>query len=167
MKKLIIVGLIAILGLAALAQQARVISLSPEDASDVKQAWKQLQDAQRHWDFVQKKVRYHYLTVPYGSPEATSSIITDDFYENGTGIGYAIATSCFYNIGGTDNRESESCKKERAEREEQAKKARYLRSGWGDGFEFTDDFKYIVPKAPPLRPQQWNGIMLNPATTVN
>jgi len=131
MKKIIVGVLIAVFGFAALAQQARVMSLSSDDASDVKKAWEQLQDAQRHWDFMQKKVRYHYLTVPYGSPDATSSVITDDFYENGTGIGYAVATSCFYNIGGTDNRESEACKKERAEREEQAKKMRYLRRAKG------------------------------------
>jgi hypothetical protein len=165
MKKVIVGALIAVFGLAALAQQARVMSLSSDDASDVKKAWEQLQDAQRHWDFVQKKVRYHYLTVPYGSPEATSSVVTDDFYENGMGIGFTVAT-CFYTIGG-DSRESEACKKERAEREELAKKLRYLRQGWSDGFEFTDDFKYIVPKAPAPLPKQWNGIMLNPATTVN
>lgn len=137
MKRVVLViGLFLAVGLGA--QEARVLTLNSGDACDAKAAWTNLQDAQKRWEEVQEHVRKKYLQVHYGDPEAGSEIV---------GLTSGTGTILF---SGTANFTSNPTNEEviaAAERERQRERlATYSRKGWEGGFQFTNDFKFIVPK---------------------
>lgn len=136
----VLLVILAISCAIASAQEARVLTLNSGDACDAKAAWTNLQDAQKRWEEVQEHVRKKYLQVHYGDPEAGSEIVG---LTSGTGTLLFSGHATFTNYTPT-NEEVVAM----AERERQRERlATYGRKGWEGGFQFTNDFKFIVPKS--------------------
>lgn len=145
--KYVIFVLALLIGSMCIAQSARVIALSDGDAANLKAKWDALKLAEKNWADAQEEVKAKYLTVPYQDPEAG--------YEynppTANGVSFASTTSSCWTYAENGRMvETEDCKKEQAAERERQKKARYNRRGWEYGFEFTGDFRYIVPKVAPV-----------------
>jgi hypothetical protein len=151
MRNLIIGLLLAICSCAVFAQRAKVVQLSQDDATRVYAKWRVLQDAQKAWDEEQKKIATKYTYVRFedkdkGTMEAPGNEWPMIIYT------------------GSDPKEKAS---EAAQWDKYRKVAYWYRSGWEYGFEFTDDFKFIVPKKAPEFKQNPYGPFFTtiPATT--
>lgn len=154
-RTLFAIGLLLAMNLGA--QEARVLELSRGDAYDVKQAWLNLQEAQGRWDGVQTRVKEKYLRVPYGDKEAGSEISA---FNTSTVLS---GSSFFYSLGHEPTPEERAnlviVEQEAArERVDRRRHAMYERKGWESGFQFTSDFRFIVPKSTATTPTQcWGG----------
>lgn len=149
---LLTVGLM--MAIVVSAQEARVIELSKNDTYDVQQAWLNLQSAQRQWDAVQQRVTDKYLRVPYGDKDEGREVV-------GGALSITSGTFTMGNVLWSSGSSVEPTPKEQAalelaaqeaakEREDRRRHAMYERKGWENGFTFTDDFRFIVPKSAPI-----------------
>ncbi|HVN80707.1 MAG TPA: hypothetical protein VMW38_17075 [Terriglobia bacterium] len=159
-------------------QDAPVVQLSGEDATSAKIVWQQLQRAEKAWDTKQKRIAVKYLTVPAGDPEAGSTIWEGEtaisFSALTYGEGAVTLDGCWaYDTKGgayvTDCNTGKAIKptpdqlaaaeKEKKDAAERAAKARRKRIGFDDNcssctprFDFSRDFKFIVPPKPEPAP---------------
>lgn len=105
---------------AAFPQSANVIQLAPEDASSVRKAYVELQNAQRHWDDIKFIIDSKYVLFSNcSSPDRQS--LSDGVV-----------------LCGTPSRVT----------------------GFENGFEFSKDFRFIVPK-------QSSGVTHAPCSTTD
>jgi hypothetical protein len=132
------------------AQSANVLELSSYHSQRALTAWKSLQKAQADWDAVNDEIKEAYTLVKSGDPDAGSmstavNVGAVSLWTNST-------LGCFPVIG-----EDRSCPKESAEdkakRERESadwsdKHLRFYRRGFENGFDFSKDFRFIVPKVP-------------------
>lgn len=120
------------------AQTAKVIALSPADAAEVKALYAQRDAINKAIEDLHKKVADKYLMEPKpGSGSWTTSI---------TGSGFLLCTT---NGCGPSPETAEEKKKREADYkkwQESEKKATHLerKEGWSL-FEFSEDFKFVVP----------------------
>jgi len=161
---LFVFALLIVAGLGA--QEAKVLPLKSDDSFEAKEAWYKLQDAQKEWDAVQSKVKEKYLLVPYGDKEAGNEILEPCSISNPC---LSSSTNVFTLTGRTHQlsavEEEAKAKREeqyRKEAEENRKTAHYQRKGWENGFQFSSDFKYIVPKPAPVYENNGSRIFLAP-----
>jgi hypothetical protein len=155
--KFVLVIVIVFLGASSLpAQTARVIALTPADTTEVSDKYEALQRAQKDWDDLQLKIKEKYTIVSSDDKERGSSYSGWLIINSGA----ALSSGSFL-IGGGDNHcetaEEKLARKKLEAKQEQdykeyIKNMRYLRLGWEDGFEFTKDFKFIVPKTRAVEP---------------
>jgi len=169
MKNLILGLLFGLLfSLVGFGQEAYVVSLKPDDAMKAKATYDKLQQAQKDWADTQKHIALKYLIVEPTDPEAS-----DKHYVGETDTGINISSSGTLSSGNLALRyittiggnQSEPTKEEIAQetKEEKAYIERFnrekrQRKGF-DGncsnclpkFEFTHDFKFIVPSKPEVK----------------
>jgi hypothetical protein len=147
----------ALLASVAFGQEARVIQIKPEDSAELKQKWDALQAAQNAWDQIHVRITNEYTTVKEGDRDAGSQVFLD--ISGGQMATYWTVDSCHVLwMDGEHPRPAEDVKRcEKIQREAEKNRAPMLfyRQGWERGFQFTPDFKYIVPK-PEARPQPNN-----------
>ena len=179
MKRRLLFVLLAV-ALSCVSQTARVIELKPEDAQMVKSACEKLDAAQKAYDDAVDRVRQEYTVVLEGDPDAGATWVAD---KDESGFLVGSGTTKWVTVGGyltwrdddpcTRSLESVACLTNRLrdakalEAEGKKPKPRirghYKRRGWENGFEFTPDFRFIVPKPePPLaQPGPWNSTAPN------
>lgn len=165
------------------AQSALVVPLKPEDAAKVQRLHQQVLDAEKAWTDAQKQIKERYLIVEKGDPDASD----DHWYPpakmpDGTFSTTYIGSGSFITTTGLSYLSSENAcdPKKVAEHQaweaeqkklEQAREAnsRRWRKGWYPNhncsgcdplpFEYSEDFKYLVPKPTPaekpLLNSQW------------
>lgn len=155
MKK-ILVALALLVAAVLQAQEAKVISLQEKDSRIAKEAWENLQQAQQTWEHVQDLLNQKYLQVPWDDPQRGNHEIANNVWPAYSGLNWVSTVSDCHVLQlnpQTDERKARCSKEEAQERlayDEARKKARYYRQGWENGFQFSYDFKYIVPKPTPV-----------------
>ena len=153
MKRIIVFLLFAV---SVGAQSADVIELDRTDATEVRAAWTKLQDAQTKWDALHERMRQKYTLVKEGDPDKGN---LSTFINPGTGISGTITFASGCNvISITPTEVAGDCgkppSKEELARQEKERKEyadaheRYFRKGFENGFEFSKDFRFIVPGVP-------------------
>ncbi len=155
MKNAILV-LIVLVVAVSYAQEAKVISIERKDSEIAGEAWKNLQHAQKTWDHVQEVLRDKYTVVPEGDKDASNTVISSSLVGTNATI---FCADQILSMSGTQLVSKEELAKCHGEQEKE-RKARppsmTYRRGWENGFVFSSDFKYIVPKSPlPAPPNQW------------
>jgi len=170
--------MVMMVSVAAFGQGAHVVELSAPDATSAKIAYESLQRAQKSWEAEQKRIARKYLVVAPGDPDASDDHFTDEnlntgIVTGGTFFGVAGGGGCLNAVTGYGTPCSDQHKPtkeetaqqeihdkqqaaiERARAEAYAREAR-KRRGFESccentlpGFEFSHDFKFIVPAAPP------------------
>jgi hypothetical protein len=156
MRKIILA--FALLASVAFGQEARVIEIKPEDSAELKQKWEALQVAQNAWDQIHVRITNSYTVVKEGDKDAGGQV----FFQNISGgqMGaYWTTDSCHVLwVDSAHPRPQEDVKRcEDIQRKAEKNRAPMLfyRRGWERGFQFTPDFRYIVPK-PEVTPQPNN-----------
>jgi len=134
-------------------QEAKVIQLSQEDTAIAHAKWQALQDAQKTWDEEQKRLAKKYTFVHGDDPEAGDTQAWD---MSGNGLAYSITSTATWTTSSSPS-PAEIAAAQKAY-EEHKKKDWWFRSGWESGFDFSKDFRFIVPKAAPrvVSPNCWN-----------
>lgn len=162
MKRMIVVTLLLAVAIEVESQEAKVIALDPVDSHVANEAWDNLQQAQKTWTDVQKLMTEKYLRVGYRDKEAGGEI-----YEGLTGSASFISSgnTVIWSSGSGIPRTKAQVDKDERDYQERIRKAKYYRRGWEDGFQFTSDFRYIVPKAAET-PKQ-NSLWMTYPTTVS
>lgn len=163
--KLILILLLA--AIVSLSQSAKVVSLSEADASAAKQAKANLDEAQRKWDELRTDIQQRYVSDAVSV--SGTGLISNSLGSSSTIVwsGGAIRSSidpCDIRSVSLDSFDKAvaACKewftdRDKAERERKEALAKLpketvytLKQDWQGGFEFSDDFRFIVP-APPKR----------------
>jgi hypothetical protein len=129
-----ILGLVVLLlaGYGVNSQEAKVIALDSWDADQAHGAYMRLLAARKDWDDAQDRIIERYLRVGYGDPEA----------------GMEAYSPVITNNGITWSLSDHITQKDLDKEVNRQKKASYHRKGWENGFVFSGDFKFIVPKPP-------------------
>ena len=184
MKQISLVSILLLLVVSCYAQSALVVPLSAADAAKVQRMHQEMLDAEQRWKDLQTEISNHYLVVDKTDPDASDERWYPDNGANGT----SGVTGMFLkgaSIGLTTNGNfvypDECDPKYKAERkkwqdeqdkrtEEREAKSRRYRKGWTKGqncyncgvldFEYSNDWKYIVPKPPETKPANnwtWGG----------
>lgn len=141
---LVVIALFAFIcgfvSVAAHAQSAKVIALSPADAKEAKDLYAQRDAINKRIDDLHQKVTDKYLSDEKPGPGPSLT-------------GY-ITTTCamILSINGVQPPcppETADAKKAREDREAKEKLMHHLevKDDWRNGFEFSDDFKFVVPKS--------------------
>jgi hypothetical protein len=145
--KLAFLAVLVFLALPLAAQTAKVIQLSPADATARKALEEQRAAIEQKIKELDAQIQHRYTTVLQGDKDASGSY-ADIGLLNTTGITYA----CFATISNDPAvlKAYQDC--ERSLEAERAKNPpppqRMYRIGWASGFEYTEDFKFIVPVLP-------------------
>ena len=134
---------------------ASVVALTSDDSLRVQQAHDSLLKAQKDWDAVQQYIKQTYLGVKKNDPDASES----SFYigsEDQNGLlfsGSSEYVTCAVSFGSCDE-PKESPQEVAKEKAYEDANIRYYRKSLypfaQNGFDFSTDFKFIVPK--PLVP---------------
>jgi hypothetical protein len=123
------------------AQEAKVLQIDVADAAKARALYDKMQQAERDWEEFRAGVEKKYLTTEDGK-EASNVVVSD-----GSSISWGIA-ACYLSELNESKEEQE--RREKAcdtwRKEHPAPKSVYYREGWQSGFEFSKDFKFIVPK---------------------
>ena len=171
---------LAVLTTMAFSQSALVVPVSSADASQLKKLHQQMEDAEKAWRDIQEAMRDKYLVVDKSDPDASD----DRWYppektKNGWTISY-VSSGSFITSNGTpylsnEDRcdpkkvaEHEAWEKEQKQRfDEREAKSRRWRKGWYpqhdcEGcsslpFEFSGDFKFMVPVKVEPPPAKFGG----------
>jgi len=177
----------------AYGQEAYVVQLSPEDASHAKQVYERMIAAQKDWAAVQKQISEKYLTVEPKDPEASqqhytpatewSLISNPSSATTFNGMTGEKAVQCADGRAPTDGfcfseQDLAKYRIKKKEADEQIGKERRIRKGWNEEgienmnnpprFDFTHDFKFIVPAKPePAPANPCGGAWITPASTDN
>ena len=140
------------------AQSAKVLAVEPSDAERANVLYERMKQAERDWEDFQQATKEKYLTVPYDSPERGNIWYESPPPEGGATTGGLLYWSGSGTVSGcsiiSDNPPSKDyCNKQEKERaaawEKEKKTKRWKRAGWEDfEFEWSKDFKFIVPKTP-------------------
>jgi len=169
------------LSVAGVGQSALVVQLSPQDASRAKATHQAMLDAEKKWNDMQSEISQKYLIVDKDDPNASDQrwYTAEDVFFSGTASTATWSTLSVdangYLVSGRPC-ETEAEKKARAdaqakaeqeakkrEAEREAKSRRWRKNWYQKSFEFSDDFKFIVPKheeAKPYLPSWINGATL-------
>lgn len=158
--------------LAGYGQEAYVVQLSATDSAASRAAWTNLQTAKKNWEEVQKGISQKYLIIDANDPDASDYhyvgvlIAGDLIFGSGTITSAHILTSasclgadgkgydCYTGkpILGPSKEELDGRRKEDEERQDRYAKEKRQRRGFGENcstclpkFEFSHDFRYIVP----------------------
>ena len=127
MKLLILLCLTAIAP-ALIGQEAKVVVLSGPDAELAHKVYERMKQANAEWDKLREVIAHGYFSD------------VEEVEEMGT-------------LWTTAERELAVVKAKRESEERRAKatkkKVYHAKSGWENGFEFSSDFKFIVPAQPP------------------
>jgi hypothetical protein len=161
MKQLLVYFVLTMASVQLFAQTALVVPLSPDDTARYKRVHQEMLDAIKRWNDIESEVRDKYLILDKSDPDAGAERVYQDDSLNITSESPVWFASDTCGSG---------CKKYQQERESLAKR---VRKGWersqiyvGEGhtldFEFTRDFKFIVPSSPP--PPVKNNVTLMPQT---
>ena len=144
-----------LLATAALGQEARVIQIKSEDSVELKQKWEVLQVAQKSWDEANGRIKKDYIVVKEGDKDAGRQVL---FAYDLSGSKMAVYWTSGIIDGcnmlwadSTKPRPQEDAKRcEEIQRKAEKNRASMLfyRNGWESGFEFTPDFRFIVPRKP-------------------
>lgn len=124
------------MGFVVSAQTAKVIALSPEDAAQVKSLYEQKAAIEKQLADLQKKIADKYTMVYHDYPTSACLQICPN--------GVCPNTPC------TDFPKV-------TEEEKKAAHVRERAFGWEGGFEFSEDYKFIVPKPYTAPANRWNG----------
>jgi hypothetical protein len=157
----------------ALAQTAKVIPLSQQDAAQRKSLEDQRAEIEQKIKDFDQRVRVQYTTVLEGDKDASnSSAETISFLTIGSGG--LITYGCGMTLSNDPAAEAayEKCQHDLESRRAKnpPPKHKMYRIGWEHGVIYTEDFKYIVPSPAPVdyanRSTPWCGTVLtvNPAT---
>ncbi len=125
------------------AQEARVISLESKDTTVAREAWENLQHAQATWAHLQEVLRDKYTVVPEGDKDASNTVISSGLIGNSTSCGIFLNVNKDQTVSALTD--IEKCRAEQGKYHKEHPSLTYRR-GWESGFEFSSDFKYIVPK---------------------
>jgi hypothetical protein len=118
-----LVGLLLFSSITCYAQSAKVIALSESDASSIASLYKQKQDIQNKIDKLKIEIGNKYTK-------------TDDYYSS---------TGCF-SVNGSGQLSLTTCEQPKlTQGQEEQNKVYIPKVGWENGFEFSEDFKFIVP----------------------
>jgi hypothetical protein len=148
--KLALIAMVMLYGISVGAQTANVIELDVVDSIRAERVWTELQKAQADWNDLQKSFGERYTLVKHGDPDAGATSTTI-----GPPVAWAIGgvtgttTLCGSVIGQPDcpkETREQIEKRDKEQREWEDAHLRYYRKGFESGFEFSKDFKYIVPK---------------------
>jgi hypothetical protein len=143
--------LFLILAASVGAQTANVIELEPVDAVKAQKVWDTLQKAQADYDFTLKILGEKYTLVKSGDPDAGNASTGIDV-PVGTGYTSGVVSACNTIQWQDQNKDCPMPSKEELEKRAKEQKAwddehfRYYRKGFEGGFEFSKDFRFIVPK---------------------
>lgn len=159
MRNFIVGALLVMVAVCTVGQEARVVQLSDEDARSAKLSWERLQKAKSDWEVTSAFVKAKYLQVPVTDAEAGSRVILNSL--NGGGGPTTMCADQIVGFAGTMPSVVELAKCHHQQVAEAAKHpAMTYRRGFENGFEFSSDFKYVVPTAKvaprPLPSQFWN-----------
>jgi hypothetical protein len=137
--------------LCGYGQEAYVVQLSPVDATQARQTWDALQTAQKNWEATQNGIALKYLIVDPKDPDASEQPYTPigALLTTGSAMGCIIISS----EGSLDcsNQKTELDKEGVERKKEYAREKRQRRGFQSDienklpSFEFSHDFRYIVP----------------------
>lgn len=158
MKRIILILAVLAISSTLCAQSANVIEMAPADAVKAQAAWNRLQQAQKDWNMVKQKLGEQYTMVKHRDDPGSSGVSTLIYEASGTGVsgvffgGTKTSTVCLN--GACPGPSKEELAKQEVERQAyNDAHLRYYRIGFTDGFEFSSDFKYLVPKSP-VEPHQ-------------
>jgi len=125
---------LGLFGAPVFSQDAKVIKLDVKEASQAKQLYQNLQSAQKEWDAFQNSIKETHLVVPESDPDKGYLVVSGIFTEQNVvctaGDKVKTVVKCAAGI-----------------EEEEKPEYKYTRRGWENGFSFSEDFLYIVPKA--------------------
>ena len=116
-------------------QTAKVIQLAPEDTLQIIALRTRLKEAQADLDALNEKLRVKY----------TTTLDQEKGGQNDCSITTLMTTTCFI----TTNPPSTPVGCASLKPDPNAPPKRYKLYGWENGFEYSDDFKFIVPTRPP------------------
>jgi hypothetical protein len=127
MKRIIVVTVTLLLGAAGLwAQTAKVVQLSPQDAEKARQLYDAAQAAQKAYEDFRTEVAHKY--IDYVSATNGDSLVMCGTFTPG---GLYQAAPC------------------PGDKPSDVVKTFMPQASWENGFDFSADFKYIVPANPP------------------
>lgn len=106
-----------------IGQEAAVVSLDTQDQAKASQLYQQMKDAEKAWSMLQSEIESRYLTVAKSDPDASGNEYPGD--------PVFTVSWCSGDCGVT---------------KEASRKVKYYRIGFGSGFEFSKDFRFLVPK---------------------
>lgn len=162
---------VLILIVSCVAQSALVVPLKPEDVANISSLHQEMVDAEKRWADVQNEIKLRYIVVDKDDPEAGDATwYPPDNVSTGFSFGLTLGQDeC-------DPRYKERREQLRAEqdkqRDEREAHAKRFRKGWGVSncigcdaisFEYTTDFRFIVPKPPTPKPNPYGGQFVIPA----
>ena len=166
--------LIAVMSVMCAAQSMPVVPLSSADVAQVEATHQAMIEAEQAWEKLQKTIKEKYLIVDKDSPDASET----KWYEDSLLILSAGSTLTYAPEYDTcdpqakKEREKYAAEREKA-RTEREGKARRIRKGWvavenciGCGpknFEYSSDWKYLVPAPELPKPQSLPGLYLTPS----
>lgn len=168
----------------ATAQTAKVVEVTdPWDRKELKLLVELKASTAKHYDNAIKKIELKYLVVEDRDADRGSSVYREDSASynigsvmgTGTIIGWrpdqsAAVDPCYYSwesvaclekkLANARKREAEGIKPAPAPH------YRYWRQGFESGYEFSEGFRFIVPKPPPVvTPRGYWGSTIMPLTT--
>lgn len=173
--KIIIAALL--LTACMVAQSAKVVPVDSQTSAKLTTLAANVKEAQKAYDDAVEEAQHRLLTTRATTPP-TSHGQSCFAYREGEAewtAGTFITGSTyggFYSIGSGCETPEEKAKRAEAEKEATAEKVKweadhpshYWLEGFCEGSEFTDDFRYLVPKSKPtVQPGiYWNGGGINP-----
>ncbi len=114
------------------AQTAKVVQLSPADAAEAKSLYEQKAAIEKKIADLQERISHQYVSDEKVYPTSICISGVSVLHPDGT-------TTSFPSVPCTTLKPTP----------EQEKASHYftIKSGWENGFEFSDEFKFVVPKA--------------------
>jgi hypothetical protein len=131
------------------AQTAKVVQLSGADAAKVRATHEALDKAQKAWDAVQQQIRDEYVSSFVWVPDEGPGGITVRGATAGSVLYYSENGGFMASHPACDAECLKRAEAERARVAKLPKKKEYtVKYEWRGGFEFSEDFRFIVPKPP-------------------
>ena len=129
----------------AQAQDARVIQLKDTDAFTAQKVYDALRKAEKDRDEFEAFIKKTYLVVDEDDPDASHTSVSMYWTLGSSGtscgvidsFGFAKAVPC-------------------DDAPKSPRKPKYYRAGWENGFLFSRDFRFLVPKPAPLTASPWH-----------
>jgi len=127
-----------LISVAASAQSAKVVALSPEDTAQIKALYAAREEANKRLEDFRKKIQDKYISEDKEGYPLTGTIAI---------------SNCVISINGSGALSTSPCAENKAKQPEKKHFYRALKSDWYRGFELSSDFRYIVPAQEPA----WHG----------
>jgi hypothetical protein len=172
---------LAFTAVALYAQTARVIPIDNADAYKLKQAQEDIDKATAAYDTLVKRIERDYLIVNDRDPDKGNTVAEYPYSITGTSSSKCCATllvignssgsirpsddpcdASYESVACLEKRLLEARQKAAAGKKPEPRPVYlYWRSGFENGYSFTKDFRFVVPKPPMLStPDRW-GTYLN------